>query len=83
VCLFVPAGYYMNKLKWKCGPRNYLSKNNEMISSKGYVSTVASLRVFMKKERTQRQSIEKQSETPMEYLLQKFMCQLIYRKLEK
>ena len=45
--------------------------------------TVASLRVFMQKERTHRQSMAKQENEPVEYISRKFMCQLIYRKLEK
>lgn len=35
-------------------------KIHEYITGKGYTGTVASLRVFMQKERTHRKSIEKQ-----------------------
>lgn len=58
------------------------SKIHEYITGKGYMGTVASLRVFMQKERTHQQSIEKQSTEPVEYIPRKFMCQLIYRELE-
>lgn len=58
-------------------------KIHEYIIQKGYSGTVASLRVFMQKERTHRQSMAKQENEPVEYIPRKFMCQLIYRKLEK
>ena len=54
-------------------------KIHEHISEKGYTGTVSSLRVFMQKERTRHRNIEKQSETPVEYIPRKLMCQLIYR----
>lgn len=57
-------------------------KIHEHISEKGYTGTVSSLRVFMQKERTRHRNIEKQSETPVEYIPRKLMCQLIYRELE-
>jgi len=59
------------------------AKIHEYIIQKGYTGTVASLRVFMQKERTHRQSIAKQDNEPAEYIPRKFMCQLIYRGLEK
>lgn len=59
------------------------TKIHEFISLKGYIGTVASLRVFMQKERTHHQSISKQVTEPVEYIPRKFMCQLIYRDLEK
>lgn len=59
------------------------TKIHEYITRKGYTGTVASLRVFMQKERTHRQSIAKQETEPVEYIPRKFMCQLIYHKLEK
>lgn len=58
------------------------SKIHEYITEKGYDGTVASLRVFMQKERTHQQRIAKQSTEPAEYIPRKFMGQLIYRKLE-
>lgn len=56
---------------------------HKYIVEKGYIGTVASLRVFMQKERTHRQSIANQDTEPVEYIPLKFMCQLIYSKLEK
>ncbi|WP_460642181.1 ISL3 family transposase [Lacrimispora brassicae] len=58
------------------------SKIHEYITEKGYTGTLASLRVFMQKERTHRQRVEKQFTEPVEYIPRKFMCQLIYRELE-
>lgn len=57
-------------------------KIHEYISEKGYTGTEASLRVLMQKERTRHRNAEKQSETPVEYIPRKFMCQLIYHELE-
>lgn len=58
------------------------SKIHEYIMDEGYTGTIASLRVFMQKERTHQQDTEKQYNESMEYIPRKFMCQLIYRKLE-
>lgn len=58
-------------------------KIHEYITEKGYTGTVASLRVFMQKERAHQQSIGKQSAEPVEYIPRKFMSQLIYRKIEE
>lgn len=58
-------------------------KIHEHIGHKGYTGTVASLRVFMQKERTHQKSISK--DIPLEaveYIPRKCLCQLIYRKLE-
>lgn len=57
-------------------------KIHEYICSKGYTGTVASLCMFMQKERTHLQSIAKQGEEAVEYIPRKFMCQLIYKELE-
>ena len=57
-------------------------KIHEYISQKGYTGTVASLRVFMQKERTHQKSIAKEENTPVEYIPRKTMCQLIYHELE-
>lgn len=57
------------------------TKIHEFISQKGYSGTVASLRVFMQKERTHQKSIS-QKEEGVEYIPRKTMCQLIYHKLE-
>jgi DNA-binding transcriptional MerR regulator len=59
------------------------AKIHDHICKKGYDGTVASLRVFMQKERTHRRSIEKAETDSVEYIPRKFMCQLIYRELEK
>lgn len=57
------------------------TKIHEFISQKGYSGTVASLRVFMQKERTHQKSIS-QKEEAVEYIPRKTMCQLIYHELE-
>lgn len=54
-----------------------------MIRARGYDGTVDSLRMFMQKEHTHRKSISSMSSEPKEYIPRKFMCQLIYRELEK
>lgn len=86
-------GHYDHRLPGKLAPYEQeviemrvkgvtYKKIHEHISEKGYTGTEASLRVFMQKERTRRRNVEKQSETPVEYIPRKFMCQLIYRELE-
>ena len=58
-------------------------KIHEHICQKGYNGTVASLRVFMQKERTHQRSISQTSEsTASEYIPRKCLCQLIYHELE-
>lgn len=59
------------------------NKIHECICKKGYVGTVASLRVFMQKERTHPKSLSKNENEPVEYIPRKCLCQLIYRKLAK
>ena len=58
------------------------AKIHEHICQKGYTGTVASLRMFMQKERTHKRAITNQEAEPVEYIPRKFMCQLIYRELE-
>ena len=58
------------------------TKIHECITQKGYAGTVASLRVFMQKERTHQKSIPEEENTPVEYIPRKTMCQLIYHELE-
>ena len=58
-------------------------KIREHICQKGYTGTIASLRVFMQKERTHQKSLSKNETGSVEYILRKFFCQLIYRELEK
>lgn len=59
------------------------NKIHEYICNKGYSGTVASLRVFMQKERTHVKSISKNENGPIEYIPRKYFCQLIFRELEK
>ncbi|MHC1719242.1 MAG: transposase [Clostridiaceae bacterium] len=58
------------------------TKIHEDICSRGYQCTVASLRVFMQKERTHQKAVCEKNSLPTEYIPRKFMCQLIYRELE-
>lgn len=59
------------------------NKIHEYICNKGYSGTVASLRMFMQKERTHIKSITKNENGPVEYIPRKYFCQLIFRELEK
>lgn len=87
-------GHYDNRMPGKLAPYEQevltlraegiaYSKIHELICTKGYDGTVASLRMFMQKERTHRKSISSASSEPKEYIPRKFICQLIYRELEK
>lgn len=58
-------------------------KIHEMICALGYNGTVSSLRVFMQKERTHQKAVNSITSESKEYIPRKFMCQLIYRELEK
>ena len=55
---------------------------HEHIAQKGYTGTIASLRVFMQKERTHQKNISPNETVPVEYIPRKTMCQLIYHELE-
>ena len=55
---------------------------HEHIAQKGYTGTVASLRIFMQKERTHQKNISQNETVPVEYVPRKTMCQLIYHELE-
>lgn len=57
------------------------AKIHEIVTQKGYSGTVASLRVFMQKERTHMRTISTHDNNN-EYIPRKCLCQLIYRKLE-
>lgn len=59
------------------------NKIHEYICNKGYSGTVASLRMFMQKERTHIKSITKNENGPVEYIPRKYFCKLIFRELEK
>lgn len=58
-------------------------KIHEHICAKGYTGTVASLRVFMQKERTHQKNSSKNEKELVEYIPRKHLSQLIYRKLEE
>lgn len=58
-------------------------KIHEHICAKGYTGTVASLRVFMQKERTHQKNVSQKENEPVEYIPRKYLCQLIYRKPEE
>ena len=74
---------YEQEVLTLCAEGITYSKIHEVICAKGYDGTVASLRMLMQKERTHRKSISSASSEPKEYIPRKFMCQLIYRELEK
>ena len=57
-------------------------KIHEQIVKEGYTGTIASLRMFMQKERTHQRSISKNITERVEYIPRKLFCQLIYRELE-
>ena len=55
---------------------------HDIICKKGYTGSVASLRMFMQKERTHQRSISKNITERVEYIPRKLFCQLIYHELE-
>ena len=55
---------------------------HKILCEKGYTGSVASLRMFMQKERTRMQEQEEQSKPRSEFIQRKSLCQLIYKKLE-
>ena len=55
---------------------------HKILCEKGYTGSVASLRMFMQKERTRMHSQEEQDKNPSEFIQRKSLCQLIYKKLE-
>lgn len=57
-------------------------KIHKILSEKGYTGSIASLRMFMQKERTRMHDQEEQSKPQSEFIQRKTLCQLIYRKLE-
>jgi len=57
-------------------------KIHDIICKKGYTGSVASLRMFMQKERTHQKRISAAEADAVEYVPRKCLCQLIYRKLE-
>lgn len=75
------AAYEQDVIEMRAQGITY-KKIHENICNKGYSGTVASLRVFMQKERTHQKSISKNERGPVEYIPRKCLCQLIYRELE-
>lgn len=57
-------------------------KIHNILCGKGYTGSVASLRMFMQKERTRMQEQEEQNKPQSEFIQRKSLCQLIYKKLE-
>ena len=57
-------------------------KIHEIISKKGYTGSVASLRMFMQKERIRMQETIENNNNSVEYIPRKMFCRLIYQKLE-
>lgn len=57
-------------------------KIHEILCKKGYTGSVASLRMFMQKERARMQEQEEQGKPRSEYIQRKSLCQLIYKNLE-
>ena len=55
---------------------------HKILCEKGYTGSVASLRMFMQKEKTRIHRPEEQDKTPSEFIQRKSLCQLIYKKLE-
>ncbi len=55
---------------------------HKILCEKGYTESVASLRMFMQKERFRMREQEKQDKPQSEFIQRKSLCQLIYKKLE-
>ena len=53
-----------------------------ILCEKGYTGSVASLRMFMQKERSRMREQEEQDNPQSEFIQRKSLCQLIYKKLE-
>ena len=86
-------GHYDNRIPGKLAPYEQkvitmrskgitYKKIHEQIVKEGYTGTIASLRMFMQKERTHQRSISKNITERVEYIPRKLFCQLIYRELE-
>lgn len=86
-------GHYDNRLPGKLAPYEAeviklrangvkYTQIHKIISEKGYTGSVASLRMFMQKERCRMKEISKTAHEDVEYIPRKFFCQLIYKKLE-
>lgn len=55
---------------------------HKILYEKGYTGSVASLRMFMQKERSRRREQKEQDKPQSEFIQRKSLCQLIYKKLE-
>ena len=55
---------------------------HKIICKKGYTGSVASLRMFMQKERTRMYEQNETEKPHSEYVQRKSLCQLVYKKLE-
>lgn len=55
---------------------------HKILCEKGYTGSVASLRMFMQKERSRMQEQKEQEKPQSEFIQRKSLCQLIYKKLE-
>lgn len=75
------APYEHKVFELKSQGYTYQSIHN-IISAAGYNGSVASLRMFMQKERAQKNSQCKSKAPESEYIQRKGLCQLIYKKLE-
>ena len=58
------------------------AKIHNILCGKGYTGSVASLRMFMQKERARMQEQEELKKPQSEFIQRKSLCQLIYKKLE-
>lgn len=57
-------------------------KIHRILCEKGYTGSVASLRMFMQKERTRMHDQKEQHKNQSEFIQRKSLCQLIYKKIE-
>lgn len=55
---------------------------HKILCEKGYTGSVASIRMFMQKERSRMREQEEQDKPQSEFIQRKSLCQLIYKKLE-
>jgi hypothetical protein len=75
------APYEYQVIELRCQGYTY-EKIHDIISAAGYCGSVASLRMFMQKERAHKNTQCKSRVPESEYIQRKSLCQLIYRKLE-
>ncbi len=55
---------------------------HKVLCEKGYTGSVASLRMFMQKERSRMREQQEQDKPQSEFIQRKSLCQLIYKRLE-